>query len=160
MKEIIGLLLDDHKIIHEKILDTKRLMTLPTEESLIQLATNLSFFKDFTFKGHHLRENEILYAWMEQQNSNADTAIVNRIKHEHEQLELLSNRLLTSINNALKKNPDATNVAILSDLSDLIVLYLEHMEREEKFIFMIAEGLKLTKEQKAEMLLKMKATIS
>jgi hemerythrin-like domain-containing protein len=160
MKEIIAILLNDHKQIFEKITDIKRLMTLPPEESFHQLAANLTFFQDFTFNGHHLRENEILYAWMGKQNANADTSIMDRIKHEHEQLEQRSNTLLSSLHNAIKKTPDATNTAILSDLNDLIVLYLEHMEKEEKFIFMIAEGLKLTKAEEAIMLNKMKKTLS
>jgi hemerythrin-like domain-containing protein len=159
VKEIIAILMDDHKKVDEAISDIKRLMTLSPEESFIQLAERLTFFKDFTFKGHHVREEEVLYAWMGKQNSNSDTSIMDRIKNEHKQLEALGQKLLDAVNAALLKKSTMSNVAILSDLNDFIVIYLEHIEKEENFIFMIAEGLKLTSEQEATMLLKMKATL-
>lgn len=158
MKEVITILMDDHKKIDEVIIDTKRLMTLSAEESFISLAKNLDFFLDFTFKGHHKREEEVLYAWMGKQNPNADTSVMKRIKDEHDHLEQVGRKLHASILNFLKKTPDQSAVTIQSDLHDFIVIYLEHIEKEENFIFMIAEGLKLTKEQEDLMLKNMKAT--
>lgn len=159
MKEVISILMDDHKKIDAVIADTKRLMTLSAEESFEKLAHNLLFFLDFTFKGHHKREEEVLYAWMGKQNPNADASLMNRIKHEHQHLETMGKKLHHSLVCYLDKNPDCTTVTVQSDLHDFIVIYLEHIEKEENFIFMIAEGLKLTSSEEAAMLTRMKATL-
>jgi hemerythrin-like domain-containing protein len=158
MKEIIAILAEDHKKIDAVISNIKRLMTLPPEESFVLLEKDLNFFQSFTFKGHHLRENEVLYTWMGKQNPNSDTTLMERIKLEHEQLENAGNILHASIVNFLKGTPGKSAVAILSDLNDFVVIYLEHIEKEENFIFMIAEGLQLSKEEQDNMLNRMKKT--
>ena len=155
MRDVIKLLLDDHHKIEEAISKTKTLMALPPEKSFQEINTNLTFFKNFTFGEHHRRENEILYMWMTKQNPNSDTSVIDRIKNEHCQLEELAGKISKAINSHLKKTPDTSVVTILSDLHDFILLYKEHMEKEEKFIFMIAEGLKLSQKEKENMLKKM-----
>ncbi len=159
MKEIIELLENDHKIIADKIADLKRLMSLDPETSFSQIATDLAFFQDFTFKGHHLREDEILYTWMRLQNPKSDTAVMDRIKNEHTHLEKLGTKILISVQNYQKNTPDSSIVTIISNLNDFINLYIEHMEKEEKFIFMIAEGLRLSKNEKKAMLKKMQSSL-
>lgn len=159
MKDVIAILMDDHKKVDEVLIDIKRLMTLTPAESFTHLVKSLEFFKTFTFKGHHVREEDVLYAWMGNQNKNSDTSIMDRIKNEHKQLEGLGLTLLDAINNSIAKKATMTEISILSDLNDFVVIYMEHIEKEENFIFMIAEGLKLTKEQEAAMLTKMKASL-
>jgi hemerythrin-like domain-containing protein len=95
---------------------------------------------------------------MGKQNPNSDTTLMERIKLEHEQLENAGNILHASIVNFLKGTPGKSAVAILSDLNDFVVIYLEHIEKEENFIFMIAEGLQLSKEEQDKMLNRMKKT--
>lgn len=158
MKEIIKILVEDHRKVDEKIVDTKRLMTLDPAESFDQIAKNLAFFKDFTFKGHHQRESEVLYMWMRTQNANSDTAVMDRIKNEHVLLEKLGEKIHQAVLHHLAKTPQESSVQILSELNDFIVMYIEHIEKEENFIFMIAEGLLLTPAEKAEMLKRMKDT--
>ncbi len=159
MKDVITILMDDHKKVDEVLIDIKRLMTLTPAESFAHLAKSLEFFKTFTFKGHHVREEDVLYAWMVNQNKNADISIMERIKNEHKQLEGLGLALLNAINNSLAKKATMTEISILSDLNDFVVIYMEHIEKEENFIFMIAEGLKLTKEQEVAMLKKMRESL-
>ena len=159
MKEIIEILENDHKISAEKIIDIEKLMAADPEESFTQIVTDLTFFQDFTFRGHYLREDEILYTWMRLQNPNSDTAVMDRIKNEHTQLENLGTKILVAIKNHQLNTPDTTNVTIFSNLNDFINLYIEHMEKEEKFIFMIAEGLRLSKNGKKAMLRKMQRSL-
>ncbi|MBP9682954.1 MAG: hemerythrin domain-containing protein [Bacteriovorax sp.] len=155
MKEIIEILVNDHKKIADEITRIEKLMTGKPEEYFKQILQSLSFFKEFAFNEHHRREDEILYAWMRLQNPNFDAAVMDRIKNEHTQLEKLSEKIFNALSSYLKKTPICSNVTILSDLNDFIHLYVEHMVKEERFIFMIAEGLKLNKKEKDLMLKKM-----
>ena len=159
MKKIIQILNDDHSKIKDAILALEDLMALPPEKSLDNIAKSLMFFKDFTFQGHHKREEEILYAWMKGQNPNSDTALMDRIKNDHTQLEMLGDKILKNINSHLNKEPNATIVTIMSDLDNFVLNYVEHIVKEENFIFMIAESLQLTDQQKNEMLLRMQQTL-
>lgn len=153
MKEIIKILVDDHQKIAKQISDLDQILINRSDKSLTEVAQILKFFKEFTFKGHHLREDEVLYAWMRSQNPNSDTTVMDRIRSEHGRLE----KMCEQIHKDLESSPKE---AILSDLKDFITLYLEHMEKEEKFIFMIAEGLGLCGNEKEAMLKKMQNTLS
>ena len=159
MKDIIKILEEDHKKITKEIYDIENLLNLKPEDSFSRLAEKLSSFRDFTFKGHHLREDEILYAWMRSQNSNSDTVVMDRIKSEHNRLEKLGDKIYAAIQNSLNSAGDTSQQIILGDLKDFITLYFEHMDKEEKFIFMIAEGLNLGETEQKAMLKKMQQTL-
>lgn len=153
MKEIIKILVEDHQKIANKLSDLDQLLINKSDKSLSDIAQILKFFNDFTFRGHHLREDEVLYAWMRTQNPNSDTTVMDRIKSEHDRLEKMCDQIQKSIESSPKE-------VILSDVKDFITLYFEHMEKEEKFIFMIAEGLGLCGSEKEAMLLKMRNSLS
>lgn len=158
MKEVIDILIEDHKIITQKIDDLYSLLHLGPDESFEKILKILSFFNEFTFTGHHQREGQILYAWMVKQNKNSDTLLMDRINAEHTALEKLGSGIAQSVENYLSKKAGASAVSALADLSYLITKYREHIEREETFIFMIAESLKLSQKEEQEMIAQMKKT--
>jgi hemerythrin-like domain-containing protein len=160
MKEVIDILVEDHKIITQKIDELYSLLPLKPEESFTQILQIFSFFNEFTFKGHHQREGQVLYTWMVKQNKNSDTMLMDRINNEHIMLEKLAQNIVQTITNCLSNKPEASAISALAELSFMITKYREHIEREESFIFMIAESLKLSEKEEREMILKMKKTYS
>jgi hemerythrin-like domain-containing protein len=156
MKEVINLLKHDHKIVAEKINELEKNIHRPPETAFKDIVEILTMFKSFVFVGHHQRESEILYSWMKKQNANSDTLIIDRINLEHKTLEKLSLKILENCQNYLDKKCNLTTTAILDDLTTLVYDYNDHMVKEEKFIFMIAEALNLTPAEEQEMLERVK----
>lgn len=144
MKEIIELLAGDHGVITAKIDEIETMQNNDSKESFKKIAEVLSFFDDFTFKSHHQKEEKILYDWMMKQNAKSDTALIKKIVDDHESFEKNSKKIQGSIEKYLKDTPGVTPVSIHYDISLFISRYREHMEREESFIFQIAESLKIS----------------
>lgn len=157
MQKIIQLLENDHKKIIETIVECENLLNLDANESFPKLLINLQFFRDFTFGGHHKRENEVLYKWMEKQNPNADKSVMSTIEEEHRTLEQTGHELRTAIANFIKTNDDS-KTQIIAKLSDFLYYYRRHIEKEESFIFMIAQGLNLSNSEEEAMLSQMLST--
>lgn len=155
MKEVIDLLADDHEVITLKIDELYSLLYVEPQDGLPRIAEILSFFDDFTFKHHHQREERVLYNWMLGQNEKADSGLIQKIMDDHKDFENSSREIKHSIENYLNKTPSATPVSILYDLSLFITKYREHIEREESFIFEIANGLKISKSEMDLLLKKM-----
>lgn len=155
MKEVINLLAEDHEVITNKIDELYSLLNIEPQDSFPKIAEILSFFDDFTFKHHHQREEKVLYTWMIGQNEKADSGLIQKIMDDHKDFENTSREIKVSIANYLNKNPSATPVSILYDLSLFITKYREHIEREESFIFEIANGLKISKNEMDILLKKM-----
>lgn len=158
MSEVINLLKHDHKLVAEKLNSLEKDIHRKPEEGFPSIIESLEFFKSFVFVGHHQRESEILYAWMAKQSGSSDTLIIDRINLEHKNLEKLTLKILQNCQDFLSKKSSSTATAILDDLTTLVYDYNDHMIKEEKFIFMIAESLNLSASDEAAMVLKIKKT--
>lgn len=155
MKEVINLLAEDHEAITDKIDQLHSLLNGEPQNTFPKIVEILSFFDQFTFKHHHQREEKVLYNWMIGQNEKADTSLIQKIMDDHKTFENSSKEMKLSIEKYLNNIPGPTPVSILYDLSLFITKYREHIEREESFIFAIADGLKISKSEKELLLKKM-----
>lgn len=155
MKEIIKILSDDHEIIAEKIKLLNAMLNVEPAESFPQIHETLSFFEDFLFQTHHKKEEQVLYAWMVQQNERADNELIKKIIDDHNSFHKKSNEIKAGIELFLKNRPGPTALTILYDLSEFISSYIEHIEREENFIYEIANGLSISEEETAKLLKKL-----
>lgn len=147
MKEIIEVLALDHGVITAKIDEIETLQNNDSKESFNKMAEILAFFDDFTFKTHHQKEEKILYEWMLKQNAKSDTALIQKIVDDHESFERNSKKIQGAIQKYLNDATGVTPVSIHYEVSLFISKYREHMEREESFIFQIAESLKITPQE-------------
>lgn len=141
MQDTINVLLKEHKKIiaelnsvEQDITDASVSILPPTIEKLKHLIT-------FTSHDHHKLENDVLLAWMLEQNPTADKSIIDRIRNEHYELEGLQKKILTHIDEMAKNKAKISFKSLTFDIKDFIDLYREHIDREEKFIFQIAKGL-------------------
>ena len=102
----------------------------------------LHFFEEFIFKVHHQREEELLYKWMVKQNKNSDSQLIEKIIGEHNTFLDEGRRITAEIQKFLQNKKDAPTLgSIRYDLSHFLNLYVSHIEKEETFIYLIAEGL-------------------
>ncbi|WP_127716268.1 hemerythrin domain-containing protein [Halobacteriovorax sp. HLS] len=137
MKEIINQLKDDHIRVNASLDKMEQLIDTPLETSRDELVSEFQFFKDFACKIHHKRESEVLYNWMKKQNPEADKEIIERINEEHKSLESEVNNFIEKITKMAKEEENT----ILCDIEQFIRVYKQHIEKEEKFIFLIAQQL-------------------
>lgn len=141
MKKLIDELNKDHEIIGGKIDQLSELLREKAQTSFPKIFEVISFFGHFTFSEHHKREEHVLYKWMLEQNKNADSELIKVIINEHKELELLGKKIAENIQSHLESTPKVSVLTVESDVSYFIARYREHVEKEERFIFAIAEAL-------------------
>lgn len=137
MKTTISILCKEHQtILAELTLIEKNISTQYSE--LLERFRNL---QKFTIDGHHKREEEILFTWMLKQNPNSDATIIDQIRKEHLELDSKQNKIVDSLEKLLLKQFVVSLKTLAFDIQDFIDLYREHIQREENFIYLIADGL-------------------
>ena len=141
INELIAMLNKDHEIVSAKIYQLNVLINLPAEEAFPKIVELLNFFDDFIFKIHHKREENLLYSWMMKQNKNSDTQLIQKIIDDHDAFSVFAKKIILDIENHLQDKPSPTVGAIRYDLSLFIANYVDHIEKEESFIYLIAESL-------------------
>lgn len=141
IRELIAKLNQDHEIVSAKIYQLNSLINLPAEESFPKIVEMLNFFEDFIFKIHHKREEELLYSWMVKQNKNSDTQLIQKIIDDHNAFSEFAKKIVIDIENHFQNKPAPTVGSIRYDLSLFIGNYVDHIEKEESFIYLIAESL-------------------
>lgn len=137
MKEVIDQLKEDHIRVNASLDKMKLLIDSSIDETKEDLLSEFNFFKDFACNIHHKRESDVLYKWMKEQNPQSDKEIITRINDEHSLLEKDVNNYIQRINTTTKKEENN----LLCDIEQFIRTYKQHIEKEEKFIFLIAQQL-------------------
>ena len=149
------MLTDDHLQIIESINEMRSLLKNGSKVSLMKIFDIFSFFEEFTSKEHHQREERVLYTWMLMQNENSDSSLIRKIIAEHEFFENKINEIKGMLTSFLNVNNNQTPTSLLYEIEMFIVKYEEHIEKEEKFIFEIADGLKISEDETLELVEKM-----
>ncbi len=143
----ILILIDDHKkILAELSIVEKSITDDPThlKPDMIEVLREL---KDFTLFTHHKREDDVLFTWMLEQNPNADKMVIKRIRDEHERLETLQRIIFSQIAYLSSDESVIPPKTLVFTVTEFIQLYREHIDVEEKFIYPIAKGLILARQQ-------------
>jgi hemerythrin-like domain-containing protein len=129
-------LVSDHEKVSKSLESIENALDISNEAELLkELETHLNFFIDFTCKEHHVEEEKLL-AWLIDQNPKSDKDVVNRITSEHMEVE---RKVMDFLDRVTNFKPDEKST-LLSEIEDFIRMYRQHTEREEKFIFLIAES--------------------
>lgn len=127
---------EDHKKVGSSLESIENILNFTDLETLLKdLRGQLEFFRDFTCKIHHKRESEVLFKWLTDQNPGSDQQVIARINSEHDELEAQVENFLERVNNFSVDDKSA----LLSDVEDFVRMYKNHIDKEEKFIFLIAE---------------------
>ena len=113
----------------------KALDFIDLEMILKELKIHLEFFRDFTCKVHHKRESEVLFKWLLEENPSFDRQVIDRITAEHDELEIQVEKFLTRVYNFSLDDKSS----LLCEIEDFIRGYKQHVEREEKCVFLVAE---------------------
>lgn len=136
---------------HNKIREELELLERTTQEekpfSQRGIAV-LQSFRSLTLVEHHYKEDQELLAWMVEQNENVDTDIISCIREEHKALESKLSKLDKNIKTISSDSPSVQVRDLVNDLIDFIQCYREHIDLEEKFIFLIVDGIISNKKSK------------
>lgn len=148
MKNLVEVLLDDHQMIASRI---EQLENLDFLRDLKNTGGVLDWLKHFdSLKNlivlHHEKEDQVLYRWMIDQNKNADKNLIDVIVKEHKDI----NALLDRIDDCRLHNIQFLELRSL--LVQLLDSYKLHMIKEEKFIYVIAQALKISNSKEKELL--------
>ena len=128
----------DHTKVNSSIDLIEKILDLTdVDKLLIDLKVQLEFFRDFTCKIHHKRESDVLFKWLKEQNPESDQQVIDRINTEHDELEEQVNVFIDRVTNFSIDDKSA----LLSDVEDFVRKYKNHIDKEEKFIYLIAEAI-------------------
>ena len=155
MKKVINVLIDDHSQISASLDELKVLLKEGSRESLKKIYEIFSFFEEFTSKEHHQREERVLYTWMLIQDKNSDSSLIRKIISEHEFFENKIKEIREAIRFIMNAGEEVTSISVFYEIELFIAKYEEHIEREETFIFEIADGLKISQEEVQNLVEKM-----
>lgn len=156
MKQVLKYLTDDHSKITESLNEMYSLLKLDTNESLERISEILNYFESYVFRVHHKREETVLYSWMINQNPKSDTALMQKIIDEHNLLEIGIKEIQSTIKSYIKGNCTQTSISILYEVNLFIIKYRKHIDSEEKFIFEIADSLKISENKLQNLLEQMR----
>lgn len=137
MKTTISILCKEH----QTILDELNLIEKNISTQYSELLEKFRHLQKFTIDGHHKREEEILFTWMLKQNPNSDATIIDQIRKEHLELESKQKQIVDNLEKLLSQQFVVPIKTLAFDVQDFIDLYREHIQIEENFIYMIADGL-------------------
>lgn len=136
MNSITAQLQEDHDKVAESLLKLENALDISDDNKLLkELSEHLQFFMDFTCKEHHVKEEKLLLGWLSDQHPDSDKDVINRISSEHKDVAQKVTSFLSRVSNFQVDDKSS----LLCDIEDFIRMYRQHTDREEKFIFLIAE---------------------
>lgn len=142
MQKLIDELDRDHELILKKMDEMSSFLAeRDFEKTFPQLLNVLIFFESFTFSEHHIREENVLFKWMKEQNKNADKELIDKIIGDHKTLEKLLTKIKDNVEAILQNKKSVSVNTIAAELTFFLTVYREHVERETTFIFSIASAL-------------------
>jgi hemerythrin-like domain-containing protein len=98
----------------------------------------LDFFRAFADKGHHAKEEAVLFPTLERNGVRPQGCPIGTLKNEHKQ----GRALMKALNDAIGKyvNGDSTaKLAISATIKSAIDLYTDHIWREDYLLFPMTE---------------------
>lgn len=98
----------------------------------------VDFFRTFADKGHHAKEEDVLFPTLEKNGVSPQGCPIGTLKTEHKQ----GRALMTALNEAIGKyaNGDSTaKHAISATIKGAIDLYPDHIWREDYLLFPMTE---------------------
>ena len=138
--QVIDILMLEHQRILRQLDDAEEMLEKPLKENLGKLNIFLDFIVDYADSYHHAKEEEIFFNWMRSKNPLLDQGPLRCMLSEHDS----GRDLIIGIKGALKSyiNGDmAQEDYIHSRLSIFISLLREHIEKEDRILYQMAEQL-------------------
>lgn len=142
-QDLIAELESEHLDIREKLLQLDRFLERPLLDVASDLEKIFSYITGFVFNQHQKKETDLLFSWLKIQNNNSDREIIDNICSEHDFFKKEINAIKKDLQMFLKNGDgEIYESEIVDRITDLIIIYRQHIEEEEKFIFLIAKALK------------------
>jgi len=98
----------------------------------------LDFFRAFADKGHHAKEEDVLFPTLERNGVRSQGCPIGTLKNEHKQ----GRALMTALNDAIGKYVGGDSTAKLATsvtIKGAIDLYTDHIWREDYLLFPMTE---------------------
>lgn len=143
IQETISGLIEDHKRILSELKVIEESISREPQRLRPEAIEVLRGLSQFTMEQHHRREEDELFTWMLEQGPDADKTILDRICLEHHQLEEMERNIAGQVEGLIANNFTFSPRALIYEINNFIDLYREHIELEEKFIYLIAKGILL-----------------
>jgi hemerythrin-like domain-containing protein len=136
MTEAIKNLINEHRIISQKLQDTNELFADVSEgkKNSSEIIDNIEFFKKYADQLHHHKEEEILFPAMIKKNEMAGQGIIAEMLENHEDFR----KMLSEINTQVQEN----NIeAAYEKFRVYHEALLDHIAVEDDEVFHMAETL-------------------
>ncbi|MCB9061453.1 MAG: hemerythrin domain-containing protein [Halobacteriovoraceae bacterium] len=138
--QVTDILMLEHQRILSQLNDAEELLEKPLKENLGKLDNFLVFITDYADSYHHAKEEEIFFNWMRSKNPSLDHGPLRCMLSEHDS----GRELITGIKQSLKSyiNGDLVQEDFIhSRLSIFISLLRDHIEKEDRILYKMAEQL-------------------
>lgn len=150
MRSSISGLIEEHKKISEELTLIEGNFSSRPAGYLQDSLKRFKGLESLAIHGHHKKEDEILFSWMLAQDRNADRSVIERFRKEHEELETLHKGIIKNLEMLLEDPTQSLQTTVEIDAINFIDSYREHIQKEESFIFVIADGIIAANEKRKE----------
>lgn len=141
MQPQIALLQVEHKHIAHELEEIEALFFGGEEGYLRKTLQKFRKLEASAIYEHHKNEDEILFTWLLSRTKRPDVSVIDHFRKEHDKLESLHKTILRNLEKCLTEGGSMLLSSINFDIRDFIDCYREHMHKEEKFLFLIGDGL-------------------
>lgn len=137
MNEALKMLYDEHEIIEQAVRIAKQASSLVgtnNEQYEKTVRTLIHFFKNYSDKYHHRKEEEILFPEMERKNEMLADGVIHEMMSNHEDFR----EMIRSIENSLSDKNYTDAEKWLYQYTEAL---LDHIAVENDEVFQMAESL-------------------
>jgi len=147
----IGALMIEHRLIEHVVSlleKAKARINASKRVDMVFINAAIDFFKFYADRGHHGKEEEILFAdLMGRKISAADRSMIEELKNDH----ILGRKLVAKLDAdsqlSCSQCDDQALKSIVTDIEELVKLYKGHIQKEDKQFFIPAMKYLSKKEQ-------------
>jgi hemerythrin-like domain-containing protein len=137
----------EHRVI-EKVLDALEKLAKTAESSLLADWTKaIDFARNFADKCHHLKEEKLLFPALEERGIPREGGPIGMMLAEHEEGRGYVRAMAAALE-AAAQDPIGARITLRRKADAYIRLLREHIQKEDDVLFMLADGVLGSEEQK------------
>jgi hemerythrin-like domain-containing protein len=137
----------EHRVI-ERVLDALEKLAKTAESSLLaDWAKAIDFARNFADQCHHLKEEKLLFPALEERGIPREGGPIGMMLAEHEEGRGYVRAMAAALEAAIQ-DPIGARITLRRKADAYIKLLREHIQKEDDVLFMLADGVLSSSEQK------------
>lgn len=140
-------LMSDHRTIEKVLTLVEKLVAGSVEVSLETWGKTVDFIRNFADKCHHLKEEKVLFPFLETKGIPRDGGPIGMMLLEHEEGRAYVRAMAEALSRG-GEDPDATKGVLIENAGAYLRMLKQHIMKEDEVLFPMADEALSDEEQK------------